>query len=103
MSLCLQVCQTCGAHQYPRRDVCRQCLSTELHDEYVRNEGTVLSWTNGHFSVLPDFKDKTPLVLTRVKLDGGAVVLALTDDTLESGSKVTVFVKDRLLTAYQKA
>ncbi|MEM7568942.1 MAG: zinc ribbon domain-containing protein [Pseudomonadota bacterium] len=98
MSLCLQVCQNCGAQQYPRRDICHNCLSTELHDDWVAPEGTLLSWTRGHFSVLPEFKDKTPLILARVKLREGAVVLALSNKEVSVGEDVSVDVQDALLT-----
>ncbi|MEO0412205.1 MAG: zinc ribbon domain-containing protein [Pseudomonadota bacterium] len=99
MSLTLQVCQDCGALQYPRRDVCGQCLSPNLKNENVSAQGTVLSWTQGHFSVLPAFKDKTPLTLVRVKLDGGAVVLALAKGPLATHARVLLAMTEGLLIA----
>lgn len=90
MTLFLQVCQSCGAVQYPRRAVCGSCLSGDLQAEETSGEGIVLSWTAGRVSALPAFKDKTPLYVARIKLRSGARVLAFMDQGLTSGVGVNV-------------
>lgn len=90
MTLSLQVCQACGAVQYPRRAVCGSCLSGDLPIEDTPGEGTVLSWTVGHVSALPAFKDKTPLYIARIKLRSGARVVAFADQRVASGLAVDV-------------
>lgn len=77
MMLSLQVCQACGAVQYPAHGVCGSCLCGDLALEEVAPGGTVLSWTRGHLSALPSFKDQMPMVIARIQLDAGPIVLAI--------------------------
>lgn len=90
MTLSLQVCQACGAVQYPRRAVCGSCLSGDLQIADTPGEGTVLSWTVGHVSALPAFQDKTPLYIARIKLRSGARVLAFMKDGVATGLNVQI-------------
>lgn len=99
MSLVIQVCADCGAQQYPRRDVCGHCLSDALREERVSGHGTVLSWSKGHFSVLPEYKDKTPLTIARVKLDGGAVVIAMAEAPFAAHTRAVVTLEEERLRA----
>jgi uncharacterized OB-fold protein len=72
----LQVCQQCGAVQYPARDVCRACLGGELEAGPVDGHGAIVSWTRLHASLEPLVRDRLPLVIVSVKLAAGPVVLA---------------------------
>lgn len=90
MTLSLQVCTACETVQYPQRDVCGACLGGALLWQDVAPGGTVLSWTRGHLSALPAFKDKVPLDLARIKLDAGPTVLAFCDETPSAGARVTL-------------
>lgn len=90
MGLALDVCQACRRVQYPSRAVCEGCLSGDLAVENVAGEGIVLSWTIGHISALPAFKDQLPLYLGRIKLTSGVRVLAMMDTPCAIGARVQV-------------
>jgi uncharacterized OB-fold protein len=75
-SLELQVCSSCGAVQYPRHEVCRECLNGELEQRTVNGAGSVLSWTRLHVSLEPEFRNRVPWCVVSVHLAVGPVVIA---------------------------
>lgn len=67
----LQVCASCGATQYPPREVCSSCLGGDLAWQPVATGGRVLSWTRGHASALGYFHSRLPWTVGMVQLDAG--------------------------------
>jgi len=89
--LVLQHCEHCTEVQYPPREICRNCLSDNLHWRATSNSGTVLSAVELHRSLEPYFQARTPWMLGSVKLDCGQVVLLqLPTDCSSAGSRVVV-------------
>ena len=71
----LQVCQRCKAVQYPPRDACHVCLSSELKWTPQRGTGELLSETVLHHSNDPFYRERLPWRLGLVKLDVGPSVI----------------------------
>lgn len=86
----LQVCEECGAVQYPPRDACRACLSTELVWRDQPPSGTLLAETTVRTSTKLYFRDRTPWRMGSVQLDAGPVVLCHLHGDCERGGKVTM-------------
>lgn len=86
----LQVCEECGAVQYPPRDACRACLSTELVWRDQPPFGTLLAETTVRTSTKLYFRDRTPWRMGSVQLDAGPVVLCHLHGDCQRGGKVTI-------------
>ena len=71
----LQVCQQCGAVQYPPRDACHRCLSPALKWTPQTGEGELLSETVLHHSNDPFYRERLPWRLGLVRLDAGPTVI----------------------------
>jgi NAD(P)-dependent dehydrogenase (short-subunit alcohol dehydrogenase family)/uncharacterized OB-fold protein len=67
----LQVCQQCGAVQYPPREACHQCLSVRLRWRVQAGEGTLLAATTLHHSNDLFFRERLPWRLGLVQLAAG--------------------------------
>ena len=65
----LQVCQRCRAVQYPPRDACHRCLSSELKWTPQDGAGELLSETVLHHSNDPFYRERLPWRLGLVRLD----------------------------------
>ena len=65
----LQTCADCGAVQYPPRQICRECLSGDLHWKDVDNGGTLLAETTLQHSNDLFFRDRLPWRLGVVRSD----------------------------------
>ncbi len=72
----LQVCQRCSAVQYPPRDACHRCLSSQLDWTAQGGEGVLLSETVLHHSNDPFYRERLPWRLGLVRLDAGPTVIA---------------------------
>jgi NAD(P)-dependent dehydrogenase (short-subunit alcohol dehydrogenase family)/uncharacterized OB-fold protein len=72
----LQCCAECGAVQYPPRDACGTCLSTDLPWRAVPTGGKLLATTTVQASPKLYFRERTPWRMGSIKLDAGPVVLA---------------------------
>lgn len=66
-------CRQCGAHFFPRRTVCAQCLSTDVEVVPLATRGTLYTYTVVHQST-PEFP--TPYILAYGDLAEGVRVLA---------------------------
>ena len=66
----LQVCDDCGAVQYPPREACHRCLSTALKWREQSGEGELLSQTMLAHSNDLFFRERLPWRLGLVRLDG---------------------------------
>jgi NAD(P)-dependent dehydrogenase (short-subunit alcohol dehydrogenase family)/uncharacterized OB-fold protein len=71
----LQVCQDCGAVQYPPRDACHRCLSPNLKWRPQSGEGILLGHTTLHHSNDLFFRERLPWRLGLVQLTVGPSVL----------------------------
>ncbi len=72
----LQTCSECAAVQYPPKEMCSACLSTELVWAEVDGTGTLLTETLLHHSHDLYFRERMPWRLGLVKLDVGPTVVA---------------------------
>jgi NAD(P)-dependent dehydrogenase (short-subunit alcohol dehydrogenase family)/uncharacterized OB-fold protein len=67
----LQVCEACGAVQYPPREMCRRCLSGALVWREQAGTGELLAETTLHHSNDLYFREHLPWRLGLVRLDAG--------------------------------
>lgn len=72
----LQVCDRCGAVQYPPREACLKCLSSELIWREHSGRGELIAATALHHSNHPYFRQRTPWHIGMVRLDGDITVIA---------------------------
>jgi NAD(P)-dependent dehydrogenase (short-subunit alcohol dehydrogenase family)/uncharacterized OB-fold protein len=71
----LQVCERCAAVQYPPRDACHRCLSSQLKWRPQSGAGELLSDTVLHHSNDPFYRERLPWRLGLVRLDAGPTVI----------------------------
>jgi NAD(P)-dependent dehydrogenase (short-subunit alcohol dehydrogenase family)/uncharacterized OB-fold protein len=87
----LQVCDDCGAVQYPPREACHRCLSPNLNWREQCGEGELLSQTTLAHSNDLFFRERLPWRLGLVRLDAGAtLMLHLHGDVPEAPARVKV-------------
>jgi NAD(P)-dependent dehydrogenase (short-subunit alcohol dehydrogenase family)/uncharacterized OB-fold protein len=72
----LQVCRVCATVQYPPREACHRCLSTQLDWKPQRGDGDLLAETTLHHSSDEYFRERLPWRLGLIRLDCGPTVLA---------------------------
>lgn len=72
----LQTCADCGTVQYPPRDACHRCLSTDLPWRDQPTGARLLAETTIHASPDPYFRDRLPWRAGTVQLDAGPTALA---------------------------
>ena len=71
----LQVCDDCGAVQYPPREACRSCLSVRLEWRRQDGGGELIAATTLRHSNEPYFRRRLPWRIALVRLDVGPVVI----------------------------
>jgi NAD(P)-dependent dehydrogenase (short-subunit alcohol dehydrogenase family)/uncharacterized OB-fold protein len=71
----LQVCQDCGAVQYPPREACGHCVSPRLRWRPQSGAGQLLATTTLHHSNDLFFRERLPWRLGLVHLDAGPTVV----------------------------
>jgi NAD(P)-dependent dehydrogenase (short-subunit alcohol dehydrogenase family)/uncharacterized OB-fold protein len=87
----LQVCDDCGAVQYPPREACLRCLSPNLKWREQSGEGELLSQTTLAHSNDLFFRERLPWRLGLVRLDAGAtLMLHLHGDVPDAPARVKV-------------
>lgn len=87
----LQVCDECGAVQYPPREACHCCLSPALKWREQSGEGELLSQTTLAHSNDLFFRERLPWRLGLVRLDAGAtLMLHLHGDVPDAPARVKV-------------
>lgn len=90
----LQVCQECGATQYPPREACYQCLSPALHWQEQSGAGELLAETTLAHSNDLYFRERLPWRLGMVRLDAGpSVMVHLHGEVGAAPSRVRVGVR----------
>lgn len=92
----LQVCEECGAVQYPPREVCGTCLSDALTWRPQDGLGKVIAATALHASMEPYFQARLPVRVALVRLNAGPVVYAFNEDDLKPGAaaRITARIDD---------
>jgi NAD(P)-dependent dehydrogenase (short-subunit alcohol dehydrogenase family)/uncharacterized OB-fold protein len=87
----LQVCEDCGAVQYPPREACHRCLSAQLKWRTQTGEARLLGVTTLHHSNDPFFRERLPWRLGMVQLDAGpSLIVHLHGEVGEVPALVTV-------------
>jgi len=71
----LQVCEACGTTQYPPREVCGRCLSTQLCWRPQSGAGTLLAITTLTHSNAAYFRERLPWRTGLVRLDAGPTLI----------------------------
>lgn len=71
----LQRCAECETIQYPPRDACCNCLSTELRWKDISPDGIILAETTVQTSSKLYFRERAPWRTGTVKLDAGPVII----------------------------
>ena len=71
----LQVCEDCGAVQYPPREACGHCLSARLRWREQSGSGRLLAATTLHHSNDLFFRERLPWRLGLVQLDAGPTLM----------------------------
>jgi short-subunit dehydrogenase/uncharacterized OB-fold protein len=87
----LQVCAECGTVQYPARDACQNCLSTDLNWQDVSPEGELLAETTVRASTNLYFRERTPWRTGSVKLDVGPVIICHVHGDVTPRARVTLW------------
>jgi len=72
----LQRCARCSAIQYPPREACHRCLSSELEWTVQSGLGRLIAQTTLHHSHEPFFRERLPWRLGMIRLDAGPTVVA---------------------------
>ena len=67
----IQRCGSCGAHIFYPREVCPECLASELQWVKVSGKGTVYSFTIAQQATHHAFTEEVPYVIAIVELDEG--------------------------------
>ncbi|MCS6925131.1 MAG: Zn-ribbon domain-containing OB-fold protein [Candidatus Binatia bacterium] len=67
----IQHCTKCGAHIFYPRDICPECLGSELEWIKVSGKGVVYSYTIARAPTHPAFAEDVPYVIAIVELAEG--------------------------------
>ena len=90
MTISVQRCAECGTVQYPRRDVCRACLSSSLEDREDNGAGWLLATAIVHRSLEADFSPTLPVVIGKAQLDCGIHVVCFVPGRTQVGARITL-------------
>jgi uncharacterized protein len=90
--LMLQRCRACSAWHFPVREVCPECLATDLEWTQASGRGQVHSFVIMHRVFHPGFGDRVPYNLAVVELDEGprmnTNLVGVEDDAIHVGMRV---------------
>jgi NAD(P)-dependent dehydrogenase (short-subunit alcohol dehydrogenase family)/uncharacterized OB-fold protein len=75
----LQCCAACGSVQYPPREACARCLSSELEWTSISGKGELISETTLHHSQELFFRERAPWRIGLVRLSQGVSVVVHLD------------------------
>ena len=84
----LQKCSECTTFQYPPRDACSSCLSTDLKWTDCAPEGTILAQTTVRTSTKLFFRERAPWRTGTVQLDAGPVIICHVHGDCERNGRV---------------
>jgi uncharacterized OB-fold protein len=74
--LVVQRCSQCGAHRFPAREICSNCLSRDVGWVQVSGNGEVFSYNVMHQVYHPGFAAEVPYAVVVVKLDEGPKMIS---------------------------
>lgn len=87
----LPVCGSCQTVQYPPREICHNCLSSDLTWQDSDPNGTLLSQVALHHSLEPYFMDHLPWPTGTVQLKNGAVMIThLLNEDMSTGQDIEI-------------
>lgn len=89
----LQVCNACGAVQYPPRDACSKCLSVDLNWRDVPPDGKLIAETQVRATTDLYFRMQLPVRVGTVKLDVGPSVICHVHGDVAEGADVRLAIK----------
>ena len=93
----LQVCSQCGQVQYPPRDVCGNCLATDLEWRAVDDRGTLIATTDIAISSEVYFRERAPWRTGIVTMDCGPSVVTHVHGDCRTDGRVRLTLRlDRL-------
>ncbi|HNR76461.1 MAG TPA: zinc ribbon domain-containing protein [Parvularculaceae bacterium] len=84
----LQKCATCGAVQWPPRDVCGECWTDALQWAAVSSTGVVLATITLRASMEEFFRARLPWRIGTIRLDAGPIVYAHLGGAVAEGDAV---------------
>ena len=91
--LLLQRCDICHAYLWPLREICTECLSTDLSWAPSTGKGSVHSFVIMHRLFHPAFQEDVPYNLTVVQLDEGprvtSIIRGTDNDNISVGMNVS--------------
>ena len=91
--LLLQRCDMCRAYLWPLREICTECLSTDLSWAPSTGKGSVHSFVIMHRLFHPAFQEDVPYNLTVVQLDEGprvtSIIRGTDNEDISVGMNVT--------------
>ena len=67
----LQRCNACGTHIFYPREVCSECLASDLQWVKVSGKGTIYSYTIAQAPTHPAFTEDVPYIIAIVELAEG--------------------------------
>jgi NAD(P)-dependent dehydrogenase (short-subunit alcohol dehydrogenase family)/uncharacterized OB-fold protein len=92
----LQVCEECGAVQYPPRDACASCLCVALPWRDVSPKGRLIAETTVQTSTSIYFRERAPWRIGTIKLEAGPSVMAhLHGDLAPDGEARVIAMLDK--------
>lgn len=74
--LAIQRCRGCGAHRFPARSLCSDCLSRAAEWVAVSGEGEIFSYAVMHQVYHPGFAGEVPYAVVCVKLKEGPKMIS---------------------------
>ncbi|QBY01377.1 SDR family oxidoreductase [Rhodophyticola sp. CCM32] len=86
--LALQCCADCQTWQYPPRDACVSCLSTDLPWQALPPDGNLLAETTVQTSPRLYYRERMPWRMGSVQMDAGPVILANIHPDVTPRSKI---------------
>ena len=88
MTIQLQICGACGAHQYPPRDLCRKCLTDTLRFETDTGRGELRAQSVVHRTLDHAVAPELPLRIGSVALDAEVRIITFVAAGIDTGSRV---------------
>jgi uncharacterized protein len=94
----VQRCTACGAHRFPARAICSDCLSTHCEWVPVSGRGEIFSFNVMHQVYHPGFAGEVPYAVVVVKLAEGAKMISnlvgVSPNDIRIGMPVRVVFED---------
>jgi uncharacterized OB-fold protein len=96
--LVIQRCRQCGKHRFPAREICSECLASEVDWVPVSGKGEVFSFNVMHQVYHPGFAAEVPYAVVVIKLAEGAKMISnlvgIAPEAIRIGMPVEVVFED---------